>query len=158
MATPAGDPVFVDTNVLVFANVKQASQHAAALAKLRSLRAAGSELWISCQVLREFLAVRSRADLFPEDSSAAMLVERICYFQSRFRVAAETAHVTKRLLALIQQTAVSGRQVHDANIVATMLVHDIHFLLTDNVGDFTRYSALITVLPLVAAPNPTPAT
>jgi predicted nucleic acid-binding protein len=40
---------------------------------------------------------------------------------------------------------VAGRQVHDANIVATMLANGITRLLTFNVADFRRFAALISV-------------
>jgi predicted nucleic acid-binding protein len=49
---------------------------------------------------------------------------------------------------LIARIAVGGKQVHDANIVATMQAHGIRQLLTGNVADFNRFSALIRVLPL----------
>jgi hypothetical protein len=39
--------------------------------------------------------------------------------------------------------------VHDANIVATMQVYGIRQLLTHNADDFTRFSAFITVVPLI---------
>jgi predicted nucleic acid-binding protein len=42
------------------------------------------------------------------------------------------------------------RKIHDANIVATMLVNDVHELLTHNVSDFKRFSADIEVIPLIA--------
>jgi len=45
----------------------------------------------------------------------------------------------------------SGKQIHDANIVATMLVHHIPALLTTITEDFKRFSHLITVLPLDAS-------
>ena len=41
-----------------------------------------------------------------------------------------------------------GRQVHDANIVATMLVYGILPLLTNTTEDFTRFSSFIRLLPL----------
>ncbi len=40
-------------------------------------------------------------------------------------------------------------QVHDANIVATMLAQGIQKLLTHNVADCKRFAAHITVMPLV---------
>ena len=43
----------------------------------------------------------------------------------------------------------AGKQVHDANIVATMLAHGIPRLLTHNVTDFTRFAAIIAVEPLI---------
>ncbi|MGH7966313.1 MAG: VapC toxin family PIN domain ribonuclease, partial [Candidatus Binatia bacterium] len=57
-------------------------------------------------------------------------------------------HVTERLLALMEQIAIGGKQVHDANIVATMLAYGIPTLLTNNTNDFARFSGHITVVPL----------
>ena len=41
-----------------------------------------------------------------------------------------------------------GKQVHDANIVATMLAHGIDMLLTLNVDDFKRFEDKITLISL----------
>lgn len=40
--------------------------------------------------------------------------------------------------------------VHDANIVATMLAHDIGAILTHNAADYNRFAGLISVLSLTA--------
>jgi len=48
----------------------------------------------------------------------------------------------------MEQITIGGKQVHDANIVATMLVYGIPQLLTHNPSDFARFSGLISVLPL----------
>ena len=61
--------------------------------------------------------------------------------------------VLKTLGDLLQKISVSGKQIHDANIVATMMTHGIRHLLTHNTGDFTRFSAFITVLPLEVTEN-----
>jgi predicted nucleic acid-binding protein len=42
---------------------------------------------------------------------------------------------------------VGGKQVHDANVVATMLTHGITRLLTFNTGDFSRFADIITLGP-----------
>ncbi len=39
-----------------------------------------------------------------------------------------------------------GKQVHDANIAATMLAHGITRLLTFNVADFQRFAGLIELI------------
>jgi predicted nucleic acid-binding protein len=57
--------------------------------------------------------------------------------------------VTANLLHLLTTVPVAGRQVHDANIVATMLAHGVPKLLTHNTADFARFAAVITVVPLV---------
>jgi predicted nucleic acid-binding protein len=73
----------------------------------------------------------------------------------RFRVANEGPEVTMRLLALLAEVPTYGRRIHDANIVATMLVYGIPRLLTHNTDDFRRFAALVEILPLVppAAPD-----
>ena len=48
----------------------------------------------------------------------------------------------------MEQVKIVGKQVHDANIVATMQAYQIPYLLTANIGDFNRFSTLITLLPL----------
>ena len=40
---------------------------------------------------------------------------------------------------------IGGKQVHDANIVATMLVYGIPCLLTHNARDFERFGDMVTV-------------
>jgi hypothetical protein len=78
-----------------------------------------------------------------------MLMTEVRHFTVRFRVADEGSLVTERLLALLADVSVGGKQVHEANIVATMQVYGIRHLLTHNVDDFTRFAAFVTVVPLV---------
>ena len=54
--------------------------------------------------------------------------------------------MTAVLLKLWRDVAVGGRQVHDANIVATMLAHGERRLLTFNDGDFVRFAPRIEVV------------
>jgi hypothetical protein len=53
------------------------------------------------------------------------------------------------LLNLIAAIPCGGKQIYDANIVATMLAHGVPKLLTYNVARFSRFAGHITVLPLV---------
>ena len=41
-----------------------------------------------------------------------------------------------------------SRQVHDTNIVATMLTYGIPRIVTNNPDDFAPFAALITIIPL----------
>ncbi|UBF24522.1 hypothetical protein K9N68_22915 [Kovacikia minuta CCNUW1] len=50
---------------------------------------------------------------------------------------------------MIEQIPTGGRQIHDANIVATMQTYGVQNLLTHNTADFDRFSQVITVLPLI---------
>ena len=60
----------------------------------------------------------------------------------------EDAKVADRLLSLLDEILCRGEQVHDANVVATMLEHGIDVLVTVNIADFTRFEHYITLIPL----------
>jgi predicted nucleic acid-binding protein len=152
MATTAVDPLFVDTNVLVNANIATAPLHRAALQELRSLQKAGVPLWISRQVIREYLATLSRPQTFASPQPPQALVSHVGYFLTHFLIAVDGPLVTSNLLSLITSIPIGGKQIHDANIVATMQAQGIRRLMTSNVADFTRFGALIQVIPLVPAP------
>ena len=147
--TMAADPVFVDTNVLIYATRRTASEHAAALAALARLEGEGRALWISLQILREYLAAVTR----PQATSPALpmttAIADVRRFQQVFYVAEDRLAVLKldRLLALLGAHLGAGRQVHDTNIVATMLEHGIRRLLTFNAGDFRRFAGIIELEP-----------
>jgi len=49
----------------------------------------------------------------------------------------------------MNQVSLGGKQVHDANIVATMQAYGISHLLTHNIADFKRFESFITIVSLV---------
>jgi predicted nucleic acid-binding protein len=140
--------VFLDTNILVYASVPESPLHLVAINAIQSYEEAGTQLWISRQVLREYLATLTRPQLYTQPIPILRVTAEIRFFQNRFRMAEDNSQVTQRLLSLMEEIPVGGKQVHDANIVATMLVYHIPQLLTHNTGDFSRFSQLINVLPL----------
>ena len=149
MATTAAEPVFVDTNVLAYSQQALSPFHGPAVAKLTGLRAAGHELWISRQILREYLAGLSRPGLLLVPVPMPGLVNDVRLFATTYRIAEDGPAVTTELLTLLTTIPAAGKQVHDTNIVATMLAHGISRLLTHNVADFNRFGGHITVEPLV---------
>jgi hypothetical protein len=58
----------------------------------------------------------------------------------------ENEGVYREWRRIVVEFAVSGVQVHDARLVAAMLVHGVSHILTLNVADFGRYDG-ITVVP-----------
>ncbi len=143
------DAVFIDTNILVYANLSKSPWHALAKGRLQLLDERGVELWIGRQTLREYLSAMTRPNTLTEPIPIASLVNDVRYFANRFRVAEDGAPVTRKLLELLERIPVGGKQVHNANIVATMLTYGIPRLLTHNVDDFKRFAHLIEVAPLV---------
>lgn len=140
--------IFLDTNVLVNASVANALEHKAAVRAILNYTRSGLDMWISRQVLREYLATLTRGQLFGGPAPVSQLTLEVKQFEQRFRVAEDNADVTARLLNLLAQVPTGGKHIHDANMVATMLTYGITHLLTHNVTDFTRFSQYITVLPL----------
>ena len=123
---------------------------------LRRFEAAGAARWVSRQVLREYLAAVTRPQQFQQPQPVERALADVRDFQRRFRVANEGPEVTTRLLALLADVPTRGRRIHDANIVATMLVYGVRRVLTHNTDDFVRFAAFIEVIPLVPPPAPGP--
>lgn len=143
-------PIFIDTNVLVYANLAQSPLNSLAVQRLAALNTQGIDLWISRQALREYLSAMTRPGDLTGTIRIESLVADVRYFANRFHMAEDSPDVTTHLLNLMEQIPIGGRQVHDANIVATMRVHSIGRLLTHNTDDFARFSHLIEVIPLQA--------
>ena len=148
MAKTAVEPMFVDANILVYSAVRAAPLNRSTLRALHDLRAAGAELWVSRQVLREFLAALSRPQSFTGPVPIADLEAAVAGFLIGFHIAEDGPLVTANLLALLRSTPCGGKQVHDANFVATMQAHGLRRLLTHNVGDFARFGGIVDVVPL----------
>ena len=87
MATTADDPVFVDTNVLVYANTVCSPLQIRAQLALQDLSASAIPLWISRQILREYLATLSRPQTFSAPVAPAALVADVVRFQTQFLIA-----------------------------------------------------------------------
>jgi len=64
----------------------------------------------------------------------------------RFIVLEDGPAVWNEFVSLTRHAAFGGRQVHDANIVATMLAHRERRPVTFNDGDFRRFAGLIDVI------------
>jgi len=140
--------VFIDTNVLIYSTRPSSSFHrraASALAKAASLE---PRLAISRQVMREYLAVVTRPGGGSEPIAMAEALADVERFAAAFEVLEDGPEVGARLAELCRSVALAGRQVHDANIVATMLAHGETRLLTANRVDFRRFEPRIEIVGL----------
>lgn len=142
--------VFIDTNALLRANHPSLGLHHEANAMLVQFWQDGYELWISRQVIREYLVQLTRPGLLAKPLTITEVEAQVKGLRTVFRIADETEAVTEKLIDLMKLIPSGGKQVHDANIVATMLVNDIHTLLTNNVSDMKRFAEQIMITPLVA--------
>lgn len=145
MAMTDAEPLFVDTNILIYASVAAAPFHDQAMDAINAAHQSERPLWLSRQVLREFIVARTRPQTFAQPSTSDVVIERVRYLEDRFQIADDTAAVTEQLIKLLRDFKIGGKQVHDANIVATMLANGIACLLTHNVKDFTRFDRIIQI-------------
>jgi len=136
--------LFIDTNILVYANVVETPFHQQALATINAAHDSGRTIWISRQVIREYLVTLTRPQAF-DNLPKATVLEQVNQFIERFQVADDTAEVTEQLTKLMNDFKIGGKQVHDSNIVATMRAYDISCLLTHNVKDFRRFGEIIKI-------------
>lgn len=148
--TTVVEPVFIDSNALVYARVATSPFHAQAVAKLEQLTQNKIPLCISRQSIREFVVTVTRPQQFMNPLPISIVVDDVRKMERELVVVDETAAVTETLLELLARIPCGGKQVHDANIVATMLVNRIPNLLTHNFADFKRFDHLIGIVPLVA--------
>jgi predicted nucleic acid-binding protein len=143
------DRAMLDTNVLLAATDEGRAEHDQALAIVNDWPGRGTTLYASGQIMREYLAVATRPaeknglGLTPADALA-----NVRAFRSRTTLLAEDGKVADRLLALLEDVACGGKQVHDANVVATMLVHGIGSIVTINTQDFTRFEQQVSLVGL----------
>ena len=145
----APDRVMLDTNVLLAATDEGRAEHRDALKVLNDWAAAHTDLCTSGQVLREYLAVATRSR---EQNGLGLSLPgalgNVRAIRGRTTLLAEDSKVADRLLGLLADVECRGKQVHDANLVATMLVHGIGAVVTINLEDFARFEQHVSLIRL----------
>jgi predicted nucleic acid-binding protein len=101
--------MFVDTKLLVHALVLGAPARASARAALAAHVARGERLCISRQILREFIAVVTRPQLWMQPKTAAEAASAAALFADDFDILEDGAAVWSALTDLCRQFAF-GRQ------------------------------------------------
>lgn len=145
MVTTDVKRVFVDTNILVSALLPESPRYFHARGILRRLAEADAEVWISRQVIREYLTTMTRYEPLWNDVTRATLIDSGRTLERHYFVAEDLPLVTEQLYFLLGQVPTGGKQVHDANIVATMIAYDVRTLLTYNLADFKRFGSFIEI-------------
>lgn len=131
-----------DTNNLLRFAIRADPQHPVVLSAIRKLKKGGDKIYILPQTCVEFWNVCTRPTSrngfglsVQQANHSLRLVEKI------FPLLPDDARVHQEWRKLVLSFGVSGVQVHDARIVAAMLVHQVTHILTFNSSDFARYSS-----------------
>lgn len=138
--------MFVDTNVFVYARNPDAPRHHQAKSLLENASHAGEPIRISGQIIREYLATVTRAQPWAEPMHRFTALHDARLMVRDYQVLDENPRVTRNLIEICRHNNVAGRQIHDANIVSTMLTYGETRLLTFDVADFSRFEHLIEIL------------
>jgi predicted nucleic acid-binding protein len=147
-----GSSVFLDTNILLSASDRARTSHLPCSTIVRKAIEAGVTLCVSGQVLREYLVVATR----PASQNGFGLpvsdaLHNLSRFRARVSVLDESTDVARELARLVQAYSITGKRIHDANLVATMSVHGVDELVTENGDDFGVFQSITIVSPEDAA-------
>ena len=140
--------LLVDTNILIYANLPNESFHLVAKSKLEEL-SVQYDLVITRQIIREYLRVKSSIMHQNNLYDAKILVADVDFFTENFLVLDEDKNTTENLLHFIDAYQVKGKQIHDCNIVASMIQHQVFSIYTNNEADFKRYEPVIQIISLI---------
>ncbi|HYH44839.1 MAG TPA: PIN domain-containing protein [Thermoanaerobaculia bacterium] len=153
MATTDDKAVLLDTNVLLSATTPSRRLHRAALRVLNEWPNRGYILMASPQVLREYMVVASRpVEVNGLAQGMEVVLANIAALRGRVRLLSEGGEVLDRLADLIAVYGCVGKQIHDANVVATALAAGETKVMTDNLRDFSRFAPEIEVIDLATLP------
>jgi predicted nucleic acid-binding protein len=137
--------VLVDTNVLLRLAQAKHGQYRAAIDCVSRARFAGETLYVMPQNLAEFWAVATRPAGAANGlglTTAAVAIE-IATIERLFQLAVDDPAIYPIWKGLVVTHRVLGAKVHDARLVAAMLVLGIGRILTFNVADFSRYGVAV---------------
>lgn len=130
-----------DTNVLLGIAHPDDPRYPIVQGVVHKLWQDGHELQTTSQNVAEFWNVSTR----PTDRNGFGLTpdetdELLQGLEQSFPLLLDSSNVYAIWIGLVVDYDVSGVQVHDARLVATMLVHDVKHILTFNTQDFVRYA------------------
>jgi len=137
----------IDTNILLRSVQPHHPHCSIAERALAVLRVRDEALYVTAQNLMEFWAVATR----PETEnglgmSTEMAADELTVLKRLFSVLPEIA-VLDEWERLVKMHRVSGKNTHDARLVAVMKLYSVANILTFNVQDFARYEGITGVHP-----------
>jgi len=145
--------ILLDSSLLGrFANTAD-RDHALAVQAVSRLELAGERILLTPQILIEFrnFATRPTAQNGLGMTAQQADSESIKY-EAAYPLLADTPDIYPAWKQIVQSLGVTGKQVHDARLIAVCQVHQVTHLLSFNVGHFARLAAGAT--PPVAVIDP----
>lgn len=120
---------------------------------ISTLRSQGYRLHIVPQNLIEFWNVHTRpTDKNGLGRSVTETQAEVNQLKMLFPLLLDTEAIYPEWERLVIAYSIRGINVHDARLVAAMLVHGLTHILTFNINDFARYSEITAVNPSTLTP------
>jgi uncharacterized protein len=143
------EPGIVDTNVLIYAVDSSARQHAASRALLEAARDPATALYVTSQILCEFYAIltNARRVAAPRTPAEALTAVSAVLALPGIHVLPVPVQTVPGWMSLLQRRPVTGGDVFDLQLVATMQANKVQRIYTFNTGDFQVFSELAVVTP-----------
>jgi toxin-antitoxin system PIN domain toxin len=132
----------LDTNLLVYSTVIDNPWHDQSRRWLTGLQDKRNTLCITTQILREYLVVLTRGTVFETAFSPQEALQALKGFLPSLHVLGQPEDSVPILIDLISRYQVKGKHIHDANVVAVMLTHNILRLVTFNQKDFKHFEEI----------------
>lgn len=145
----------IDTNVLVYAEIRSSPHHTVARDLLRGLAEAGAPWALPWPCVYEFLRVVTHPRVYHPPVPLALAREDLeaVLASPSLLMLAETSRHHEVLEAVLEETPVSGNLVHDAHIVALCREHGVSEIISAD-ADFLRFRGLTVTNPFRSSPKP----
>jgi predicted nucleic acid-binding protein len=143
------DPGVLDANVLAYAVNVDAPQHEASRALLEAARDPSVKLYVTSQILCELYSVITnprRVAVVSSPTEALSIISAMLTLPG-LQVLPTPARAVAGWMQLLQRHPVTGGNVFDLQIVATMQANGINRIYTFNSNDFSVFSELAVVTP-----------
>jgi predicted nucleic acid-binding protein len=141
--------ILIDTNILLRSIQTQHPHYAMVERAFAILRATNETFHVAAQNFIEFWSVATRPA--GSENGLGMTTDEVLVelsaLKELFPVLSEPQALFEEWERLVTKYRVSGKNTHDARLVAVMNLHGIRKILTFNVQDFTRYDNIETLHP-----------
>ncbi len=130
-----------DTNIFLRLAEKRSPERPAILNAIRKIRAKNQTICFTPQILAEFWNVCTRPATARGGFglSLSQTERKVNLLQKYFELLPDNFQTFAEWRKIVSDYGISGVQVHDAKLVASMNVHKVEYLVTLNEKDFKRF-------------------
>ena len=141
------EPGVIDANVLVYAFDAKAPQHAASRTLLDAARTGAATLYVTSQVLCEFYSIITNARRVLKPRTSADALTAISDMLGFLRVLPVPVTAVDEVMDLLRRRPVTGGEIFDLQIVATMKLNAVSRIYTFNTDDFKPFQEIEAFTP-----------